>query len=77
MSKGLDVDLTRCRLLMTKFPRVYLGIDLHMASVIDVLAYKIKVPKISLLTATDIVNLVLRKIRLNESFEILANEFGL
>jgi len=75
LSKFQTKSRKRCRSLMESNPRLYLGIDKEYLSIISLISYKMKVNS-SGLDALDICYLVLRKIRLNESFEILAHEFG-
>jgi len=76
LSKFQMKSRIRCRSLMEANPRLYLGIDQEYLSIISLISYKIKVIRNGL-NALDICYLVLRKIRLNESFEILAHEFGI
>ena len=72
-------SLIRTRKLIEKAPRIYIGLDKQWLSVVSLLSYKIKYrpAKHNSFNATDVVYLILRKLRLNECFAILANEFGI
>lgn len=74
--KWKEKSLKRTRYYMECSPRLYLGVITESMSVIDLIAYKIKLQS-SKVTARDVICLILRKIRLNEPFEILAHEFGI
>lgn len=71
-----QLSLKRTRHLLDTSSKLYLGLSRDNLSVIDLLAYKIDYCP-GKVTARDIVCLVFRKIRLNESFEILGHEFGI
>lgn len=55
---------------------MYIGIDPEYLSIISIIAYKMKGNR-NALDGIDICYLVLRKIKLNESFGILGHEFGI
>ena len=65
----------RVREVMESDPRTYLGIDRDWLSVLSLISSKFKVNRS--VTSLDGVYLVLRKIRLNESFAVLGHEFGI
>lgn len=75
LSKFQLCSLTRTRKLMTEQPLTYMGISKHNLSILNLIAYKMSYSE-GALRSLDIIFLVLRKLRLNESFQILANEFG-
>lgn len=56
-------------------PRVYLGIDKDWISILGLISYKFKIRGV--LTLLDVVYLILRKVRLHESFTVVAHEFGI
>ena len=66
----------RIRFLVKKFPMKYLGISEECLFILDILASKLTYTEKSHLTKTDVVMLVLMKIRLNTPFSILCDEFG-
>jgi hypothetical protein len=70
-------SLLRCRELMLLYPRMYLGVDKEWISILSLISNKINVRKSSSLTPTDVIYLLFRKMRLNESFSILGHEFGI
>lgn len=70
-------SLLRCRELMSLYPRMYLGVDKEWISILSLISNKIYVRKSSNLTPTDVIYLLFRKMRLNESFSILGHEFGI
>ena len=70
-------SLLRTRKLMTDHSETYLGISKDNLSVLNLIAYKLPYRAKGFLTSLDIVSLIIRKICLNESFEILAIEFGI
>ena len=74
--KWQEISLQRTRYLYTKSPRLYLGLTKECLSIIDLIAYKLNCRPVKILPA-DIVTLIFRKIRLNESFEFLGNEYGI
>lgn len=65
----------RVRELMESAPKIYLGIDRDWLSVLTLLSTKFKVR--GCLSSLDVIYLVLRKIRLNESFAVIGHEFGI
>jgi hypothetical protein len=65
----------RVRQLIESNLKTYLGIDGDWLSVISLLTSKFKVR--GSLTSLDIACLVIRKIRLNETFAVLGHEFGI
>ncbi len=70
-------SLLRRRELMSLYPRMYLGVDKEWISILLLISNKINVRKSSSLTPTDVIYLLFRKKRLNESFSILGHEFGI
>lgn len=62
---------------MLLYPRMYLGVDKEWISILSLISNKINVRKSSSLTPTDVIYLLFRKMRLNESFSILGHEFGI
>ncbi len=72
-------SLRRTRRLIEKAPRLYIGLDKKWISVISILSYKInyRSDKETSFNATDVVYLILRKLRLNECFQIWGHEFGI
>jgi hypothetical protein len=60
--------------LILSNPKAYIGVDQKWLSILDVLSNKIEYH--GKLKPIDVIYLVLRKLRLNESFQIIANEFG-
>jgi len=56
---------------------MYLGVDKEWISILSLISNKINVRKSSSLTPTDVIYLLFRKMRLNESFSILGHEFGI
>ena len=56
---------------------VALGVDKEWVSILSLLSNKISVKAGSKINSSDVVNLLLRKIRLNESYQILGHEFGI
>jgi len=67
-------SLRRVRSLILSNPKTYIGVDRKWLSILDVLSNKIEYH--GKLKPIDVIYLVLRKLRLNESFRIIANEFG-
>lgn len=67
-------SLRRVRSLILSNPKTYIGVDRKWLSILDVLSNKIEYH--GKLKPIDVIYLVLRKLRLNESFQIIANEFG-
>lgn len=67
-------SLRRVRSLILSNPKAYIGVDQKWLSILDVLSNKIEYH--GKLKPIDVIYLVLRKLRLNESFQIIANEFG-
>jgi len=73
-----EQSLIRTRKVMSMFPKIFFGIistTLALA-IIQLLSYKIPYPG-GKLTSQDVVCLILRKVRLNESFAMLGIEFGI
>lgn len=60
---------------MESAPKIYLGIDRDWLSVLSLLSTKFKVS--GCLSSLDVIYLLLQKIRLNESFAVIGNEFGI
>lgn len=69
-------SLQRTRELVQRCSRLYLGIPENCFSIIRLLAYKIAYKNV-FLSAKDVVCFIFRKLRFNESFEILGNELGI
>jgi len=65
------------RKIMERHPKVYLGINKTWLSILDLVSYKITVTKRCVLEPIEIVYLVLRKLKLNETFTILGHVFGI
>lgn len=62
---------------MMRYPRTYMGLDLDWADgLIQLLSYKIKRAENCSLNSKDMVMIVLRKLKLDESFEVIGHAFG-
>lgn len=65
------------REVMMRYPRTYMGLDSDWVDgLIQLLSYKIKRMEKCCLNNTDIVMIVLRKLKLDESFDIIGHAFG-
>lgn len=63
--------------IMMRYPRTYMGLDSEWADgLLHLLSYKIKRTETCCLNSTDIVMIVLRKLKLDESFDIIGHAFG-
>lgn len=72
-------SLIRTREIMKKYSKLFLGISNSSFSIVHLLSYKLLMRSESL-TSYDCarpVSLVIRKLRLNESFQLLGLEFGI
>ena len=65
------------RILHKRYPKLYLGIPDHSLYILKLLSDDIKQTRCRELTKEDIVMIILRRIKLAESFKILSNDFGI